>query len=209
MLDDAGWTECKITVSNSLDEHLIRDLLLQGAKIDVFGVGERLITARSEPVFGGVYKLVGIENDDGTVNPKIKISENVAKITNPGYKRVYRFFEKATGRARADYIALADEVVNIETEDLIIRDPNATWKEFHISAGTYEARELLVPIFVGGKQVYQSPPLSEIRDYCTRQVKTLWPEVKRFENPHTYYVDLSDKLLELRNSMLNEKRKRG
>ena len=209
MLDEAGWTDCKITVSNSLDEHLIRDLLLQGAKIDVFGVGERLITARSEPVFGGVYKLCGVENEDGTVNPKIKISENVAKITNPGYKRVYRFFEKSTGRARADYIALADEVVNIEDHDLIIRDPNATWKEFLISAGEYEARELLVPIFEGGKQVYQSPPLAEIRDYCTRQVKTLWPEVKRFENPHTYYVDLSDKLLELRNGMLNEKRKRG
>ena len=209
MLDEAGWTECKITVSNSLDEHLIRDLQLQGAKIDVFGVGERLITARSEPVFGGVYKLCGVENEDGTVTPKIKISENVAKITNPGYKRVYRFFEKATGRARADYIALGDEVVNIDTEDLVIRDPNATWKEFLIPAGEYEAKELLVPIFEGGKQVYQSPSLSEIRDYCTAQVKTLWPEVKRFENPHTYYVDLSDKLLELRNSMLNEKRKRG
>jgi nicotinate phosphoribosyltransferase len=207
MLDEAGWTECKITVSNSLDEYLIRDLLMQGAKIDVYGVGERLITARSEPVFGGVYKLVGIEQEDGSVTPKIKISENVAKITNPGYKRVYRFFEKATGRARADYITLADEEVNIEDHDLIIRDPNATWKEFLIPAGEYEARELLVPIFEGGKQVYQSPPLSEIRDYCTRQVKTLWPEVKRFENPHTYYVDLSDKLLELRNGMLNEKRK--
>ncbi len=207
MLDDAGWTECKITVSNSLDEYLIRDLLLQGAKIDVFGVGERLITARSEPVFGGVYKLCAVEEADGSITPKIKISENVAKITNPGYKRVYRFFEKATGRARADYIALADEVVDIETKDLVIRDPNATWKEFLIPAGEYEARELLVPIFEGGKQVYQSPSLSDIQDYCTRQVKTLWGEVKRFENPHTYYVDLSDKLLELRTGMLNEKRK--
>ena len=209
MLDDAGWTDCKITASNSLDEHLIRDLLQQGAKIDTFGVGERLITARSEPVFGGVYKLCAVEDPDGNITPKIKISENVAKITNPGYKRVYRFFEKATGRARADYIALADEVVDIEHQDLVIRDPNATWKEFVITAGEYEARELLVPVFLGGKQVYQSPALDEIRDYCTRQVKTLWPEVKRFENPHTYYVDLSDKLLELRNSMLNEKRKRN
>ena len=209
MLDDAGWTECKITVSNSLDEHLIRDLLLQGAKIDVFGVGERLITARSEPVFGGVYKLCAVEQDDGTIVPKIKISENVAKITNPGYKRVYRFYEKATGRARADYITLGDEVVDIESADLIIRDPNATWKEFVIPAGEYEARELLVPIFLEGKQVYECPPLDEVRDYCTRQVRTLWPEVKRFENPHNYYVDLSEKLLEMRNSMLNEKRKRN
>ena len=209
MLDDAGWTDCKITVSNSLDEHLIRDLLLQGAKIDCFGVGERLITARSEPVFGGVYKLCAVEEADGTITPKIKISENVAKITNPGYKRVYRFYEKATGRARADYIALADEVVDIENADLVIRDPNATWKEFVIPAGEYEARELLVPIFLNGKQVYQCPPLDEVRDYCTRQVRTLWPEVKRFENPHNYYVDLSDKLLDMRNTMLNEKRKRG
>ncbi len=206
MLDDAGWTDCKITVSNALDEHLIRDLLMQGAQVDVFGVGERMITSRSEPVFGGVYKLCAVEAEDGTIIPKIKISENVSKITNPGYKRVYRFFEKATGRARADYIALADEEVNLEKE-LTICDPNATWKEFTLPAGEYEARELLVPIFIGGKQVYKSPTLPEIRDYCNRQLKTLWPEVKRFEYPHNYYVDLSDKLLTLRNDMLNEKRK--
>ena len=205
MLDDAGWTECKITVSNSLDEYLINNLLQQGAKIDLFGVGERMITSRSEPVFGGVYKLCAVEDKDGNITPKIKISENVAKITNPGYKRVYRCYEKATGRARADYIALADEVID-QSKALTIRDPNATWKEYTFEAGEYEARELLVPIFKDGKQVYECPSLPDIQAYCSRQLKTLWPEVKRFENPHTYYVDLSDKLLELKTTMLKEMR---
>ena len=208
MLDDAGWTDCTITVSNSLDEYLIRDLLHQGAQINTFGVGERLITSRSEPVFGGVYKLCAIEDDEGNVIPKIKISENVSKITNPGFKRVYRFYEKETGKAHADYICLYDETVDT-TQDLTIRDPNATWKETTLKGGTFEARELLVPIFQDGKQVYQSPALRSIRDYCAQQVDTLWPEVTRFDYPHNYYVDLSDKLLTLPNQMLTEKKARG
>ena len=140
--------------------------------------------------------------------PKIKISENVSKITNPGFKRVYRFYEKETGKAHADYICLYDETVDT-TQDLTIRDPNATWKETTLKGGTFEARELLVPIFQGGRQVYQSPALPEIREYCARQVDTLWPEVTRFDYPHNYYVDLSDKLLTLRNQMLTEKKARG
>lgn len=205
MLDDAGWTECKITVSNSLDEYLIRDLLHQGAKIDTFGVGERLITAKSEPVFGGVYKLCAVEEDDGSILPKIKISENVTKITNPGFKHVYRFYEKETGKAHADYICLYDETVN-DTEDITIRDPNATWKQLTLKGGTFVAKELLVPIFREGKQVYQNPSLSEIKSYCAKQVDTLWSEVTRFDNPHKYYVDLSDTLLTLRNTMITEKK---
>lgn len=208
MLDDAGWTDCKITVSNSLDEYLIRELLHQGAQIDTFGVGERLITSKSEPVFGGVYKLCAVETDDGEIIPKIKISENVAKITNPGFKRVYRFYEKETGKAHADYICLYDERVD-DSRDLTIRDPNATWKELTLKGGTFEARELLVPIFKDGVQVYQSPTLPEIKAYCARQIDTLWPEVTRFDYPHNYYVDLSDRLLELRNRMLNEKKSLG
>lgn len=205
MLDDAGWTDCKITVSNSLDEYLIRDLLHQGAQINTFGVGERLITAKSEPVFGGVYKLCAVENADGSILPKIKISENVTKITNPGFKRVYRFYEKETGKAHADYICLHDETVN-DMEDITIRDPNATWKQLTLKGGTFVAKELLVPIFRGGKQVYQNPSLSEIKQYCAKQVDTLWPEVTRFDNPHKYYVDLSDTLLSLRNTMITEKK---
>ena len=205
MLDDAGWTECTITVSNALDEHLIRELLRQGAQINTFGVGERMITSKSEPVFGGVYKLCAVEAPDGTIIPKIKISENVAKITIPGFKKVYRFIEKETGKAHADYICLHDETPDM-SKDLTIRDPNATWKELTLEAGKFEARELLVPIFVNGEQVYQSPALPEIKDYCAQQIETLWPEVTRFDYPHNYYVDLSDTLLELRNHMLTEKK---
>ena len=199
MLDDAGWTECKISVSNSLDEYLIQDMLLQGAQIDMFGVGERLITAKSEPVFGGVYKLVAIEEPDGTVVPKIKVSENVEKITVPHFKKVYRFYGRDTGKAIADYMALHDETVD-DTRDLTIFDPLATWKKKRIY--NFEARELLVPVFLGGKRVYDSPPLTEIRDYCRRQVETLWDEVKRFDYPHKYYVDLSDKLWDIEQHLL-------
>ena len=199
MLDDAGWTECKISVSNSLDEYLIQDMLLQGAQIDMFGVGERLITAKSEPVFGGVYKLVAIEEPDGTVVPKIKVSENVEKITVPHFKKVYRFYGRDTGKAIADYMTLHDETVD-DTKDLTIFDPLATWKKKHIY--NFEARELLVPIFLNGKRVYDSPPLPEIRDYCQQQVDTLWDEVKRFDYPHKYYVDLSDKLWDIQQHLL-------
>ena len=200
MLDEAGWPECKITVSNSLDEKLIETLLLQGAQIDAFGVGERMITAKSDPVFGGVYKLCAIEKEDGTVVPKIKISENVGKITNPHYKRLYRFFDRATGMAEADYITVYDEVVD-DTQPLEICDPDATWKKKTME--NFEAKELQVPIFKNGELVYQCPTLPEIRQYCKEQIATLWPEVLRFDNPHNYYVDLSDRLLKIKLDLLN------
>ena len=200
MLDEAGWPECKITVSNSLDEKLIETLLLQGAQIDAFGVGERMITAKSDPVFGGVYKLCAIEKEDGTVVPKIKISENVGKITNPHYKRVYRFFDRETGMAEADYITVYDEVVD-DTQPLVICDPDATWKKKTMV--NFEAKELQVPIFKNGELVYDCPSLPEIKQYCKEQIATLWPEVLRFDNPHNYYVDLSDKLLKIKMDLLN------
>ena len=199
MLDEAGWTECQISVSNSLDEYIIRDLLRQGAQIDMFGVGERLITARSEPVFGGVYKLVAVEKDDGVVTPKIKISENVAKITNPHYKRLYRFYGKDNGKAIADYLAIYDEVID-DTKDMEIFDPDATWKRKTVY--NFTAKELQVPIFKGGELVYKLPSLEEIRTYCREQVDTLWDEIKRFDNPQTYYVDLSQKLWDVKYGLL-------
>ena len=200
MLDDAGWPDCKITVSNALDERLIAGLLRQGAQVDSFGVGERLITARSEPVFGGVYKLAAIEDADGNIIPKIKISENVGKITNPHFKKVYRFYSKDSGMAEADYICLHDEVVD-DTQPLEICDPDATWKKKVLTGFT--ARELQVPIFRGGKLVYQKPALNDIRAYCADQLTTLWPEVLRFDYPHNYYVDLSEKLLKIKLDLLN------
>lgn len=199
MLDEAGWPECKITVSNALDERLIADLLLQGAQIDSFGVGERLITARSEPVFGCVYKLAAIE-ERGQIVPKIKISENVGKITNPGFKRIYRFYDRDTGMAEADYICLHDENVD-DSQPIVICDPEARWKNKFMS--NYSARELLVPIFKNGELVYDLPSLAEIKTYCAAQLETLWPEVRRFDNPHNYYVDLSEQLMELKDDMLN------
>ena len=201
MLDEAGWPECEISVSNSLDEYLIQDLLRQGAQIDMFGVGERLITAKSEPVFGGVYKLVAVERPDGTIEPKIKISENVGKITNPHFKKLYRFYGADTGKAIADYLCLHDETVN-DGEDLEIFDPEATWKRKKVY--NFHARELQVPVFRNGELVYQLPTLDEIRSYCREQVDTLWDEVKRFDNPHTYYVDLSQKLWEIKYRLLKD-----
>ena len=201
MLDEAGWPECEISVSNSLDEYLIQDLLRQGAQIDMFGVGERLITAKSEPVFGGVYKLVAVERPDGTIEPKIKISENVGKITNPHFKKLYRFYGADTGKAIADYLCLHDETVN-DGEDLEIFDPEATWKRKKVY--NFQARELQVPVFRNGELVYQLPTLDEIRSYCREQVDTLWDEVKRFDNPHTYYVDLSQKLWEIKYRLLKD-----
>jgi len=197
MLDEAGWTECTITCSNSLDEYLITDLIRQGAQINCFGVGERLITARSESVFGGVYKLVAVEKPDGTILPKIKISENVSKITNPGFKKVYRFYGNE-GKCFADYICLRDEVVDGQPVELF--DPAATWKRQTVTE--YTVRELLQPVFCGGELVYDRPSLQEIRAYCDGQVETLWDEVKRFDNPHNYYVDLSQKLWDLKNELL-------
>ena len=199
MLDAAGWTECAISVSNSLDEYIIRDILRQGAKIDMFGVGERLITARSEPVFGGVYKLAAVEEPDGTIVPKIKISENVVKITNPHYKKLYRFYAKDTGKAIADYMTVYDEVVD-DSKDMEIFDPEATWKTKRVF--NFTAKELQVPIFKGGELVYKLPALEEIRTYCKEQVDTLWDEIKRFDNPQTYYVDLSQKLWDVKYGLL-------
>ena len=201
MLDDAGLTECKIVASNSLDEDIILALIRQGAAVDAFGVGERMITAKSAPVFGGVYKLCAREEPDGTIIPKIKISENAAKITNPHYKKVYRLFDKENGKAIADYIAVHDEVVD-GSAPIELFDPDYTWKRKTVT--DYTVRELQVPIFLGGKCVYQSPSTTEIRDYCTKEVDTLWDEVKRFENPHNYYVDLSQKLWDIKHELLKQ-----
>ena len=199
MLDEAGWASCKISCSNALDEYLIQDLLNQGAQIDLFGVGERLITARSEPVFGCVYKLAAVEDEAGNIIPKIKVSENVGKITNPHFKKVYRFYGNDTGKAIADYICLHDEVVD-DSRDLEIFDPQATWKRKNIY--NFTAKELLVPIFQNGELVYNMPSLPEIQKYCAEQVDTLWDEVQRFDNPHTYYVDLSQKLWDIKYALL-------
>ena len=203
MLDEAGWTECKITVSNSLDEIIIQDLLIQGAQIDAFGVGERLITARSEPVFGGVYKLVAYEDDEGNVVPKIKLSENVSKITTPQYKRVYRLFGNETGKAIGDWLCTYDEDVKSNCNpdgSLTIFDPDATWKKKTIN--NFTAKELQKPIFVEGRLVYDMPSLEEIQQYCADQMETMWDEVKRFDNPHNYYVDLSQKLWDIKYDLL-------
>ena len=199
MLDEAGWTECRITVSNSLDERLIRDLIRQGAQIDSFGVGERLITSKSSPVFDGVYKLCAVEKEDGTRIPKIKISENVGKITNPDFKKLYRFYSLETGHAEADYICLREEFVD-DTQPLTICDPVARWKRKTME--NYRAVELQVPVFQNGELVYRLPSLPEIKAYCAEQIETLWPEVKRFDNPHQYYVDLSEKLMAMKDAML-------
>ena len=201
MLDEAGWESCKISCSNALDEYLIQDLLNQGAQIDLFGVGERLITARSEPVFGCVYKLVAVEDKDGNVVPKIKISENVGKITTPHFKKLYRFYGRDTGKAIADYLCVYDETVD-DSDKMTIFDPEATWKRKEVYH--FEARELLVPIFKNGELVYKQPSLEEIRAYCAAQVDTLWDEVKRFDNPHRYYVDLSQKLYDIKQELLTK-----
>ena len=201
MLDEAGWESCKISASNSLDEYIIQDILRQGAKVDLFGVGERMITSKSDPVFGGVYKLAAIEKEDGTIVPKIKISENVGKITNPHFKKVYRIFDKATGKAEADYITVWDEVIE-EGQPLELFDPDATWKRRTYT--DYTIKPLQEKIFDHGELVYQQPTLPEIQKYCREQIDTLWDEVKRFENPHTYYVDLSKRLWTVKKQLLEE-----
>ena len=203
MLDEAGWPECQISVSNSLDERLIQNLFLQGAQIDMFGVGERMITAKSEPVFGGVYKLTAVENENGEIIPKIKCSENVEKITIPHFKKVYRLYNRDNGKAIADYMTVYDETVD-ESQPLMLFDPYATWKTKNVC--NFEARELLVPVFLKGKRVYQSPSLKEIQSYCKQQVDTLWDEIKRFDNPQTYYVDLSQKLWDIQQELLRKNR---
>jgi nicotinate phosphoribosyltransferase len=198
MLDEAGYEDCKIVASNSLDEYLIRDMLNQGAKVDTFGVGERLITSASNPVFGGVYKLAAVESG-GVLQPRIKVSENVAKITNPGFKKVYRLYEKESGKAIADVITLFDETID-DTQPYELFDPVHTWKRKTVT--DYVARPLLEPLFLKGECVYEAPKLEDIRSYCAQQLATLWDEVTRFENPHKYYVDLSQPLWDLKDRLL-------
>ncbi len=200
MLDDAGFEDCQIVASNALDEDLIRDMLSQGAKIDSFGVGERLITAASAPVFGGVYKIVATE-ENGVKIPKIKLSENVAKITTPCAKKLYRLFDNESGKAVADIITLFDEEIDF-SKPYELFDPIHTWKKKTVS--NYTAKPLLVKLFDKGKKVYNSPPLNEIRSYCENQIDTLWDELKRFENPHKYYVDLSKNLWKEKQRLLDE-----
>lgn len=200
ILDEAGYPDCKIVASSSLDEYVIRELLLQGAKIDSFGVGERLITAKSQPVFGGVYKLVAIE-ENGQLVPKIKISENVNKITNPGFKQVYRFYDKRSNKAIADLITLHDEEID-ESKPYEIFHPIYTWKRKTLD--NFYVRKLLVKIFENGKCIYESPNIHEIKDYCKEQLDLLWDEVKRFERPHRYIVDLSQDLWDIRDRLLKE-----
>ena len=198
MLDEAGFSDCKIVASNSLDEYIIRDILVQGAKVDVFGVGERMITSRSEPVFGGVYKLVATEEQD-RITPKIKLSENVGKITNPGFKHVWRLFDKTNKKAIADVITMEEENID-ESKPYEIFDPEHTWKRKNIT--NFYAKKLQIKIFSHGECVYDSPDLNSIREYCREQVDTLWDEVLRFENPHKYYVDLSQKLWGIKEKLL-------
>lgn len=199
MLDEAGHSDAKIVISNSLDEYIIRDVLMQGACIDSFGVGERLITAKAEPVLGGVYKLCAVEDENGKIYPKIKVSENVEKVTNPGYKKVYRLFDKE-GNAFADIIMLADEPAPTPGNCTIV-DPGSARMVKHLDS-MFEVQELLVPIFEKGKCVYEEKSVQEIRDYCREALEKVWDEVRRFDNPHRYYVDLSPKLYALKTKML-------
>ena len=199
MLDEAGWQTCQISCSNSLDEYIIEDILNQGAQIDMFGVGERLITAKSEPVFGGVYKLVAVERESGEVVPKIKVSENVAKITIPHFKKFYRFYDRTNGKALADYLCLYDETPD-DTQPLTIFHPENTWKRKTLT--NFRAENMMVPVFRAGELVYDLPSLKDIRKRCAEQLETLWPEVRRFENPHGYYVDLSNRLWDIRHDLL-------
>lgn len=203
VLDAEGLTDCIIVASNSLDEYIIRGLFHQGAKVDAFGVGERLITAKSDPVFGGVYKLCAVENENGEIVPKIKLSENVGKITTPHFKKVYRLFGRDTGKAEADLICVYDETVD-DTKPLEIFDPENTWKTKTLE--NFRAEELLLKIFENGKQVYILPTLKEIRVHCKASLESMWEEVKRFDNPHNYYVDLSEKLWNIKYSMIKEQR---
>ena len=203
MLDEAGFEDAVIAASNDLDEHLIRSLKNQGAQITSWGVGTNLITSKDCPSFGGVYKLAAIKQEDGTYQSKIKLSENIEKITNPGNKTVYRIYDKETGKMRADLICFVDEVYD-ENEDLLLFDPAATWKKTLLEAETYTMREILVPVFINGECVYESPTVTEIAAYCKQEKETLWDETKRLSNPHRVYVDLSQKLYDEKQRLLNE-----
>lgn len=200
MLDEAGYSDCKIVASNSLDEYLIRDMIFQGVKVDLFGVGERLITSKSHPVFGGVYKLAAVEQD-GEIKPKIKISENVAKITTPHFKKLYRLYDNKTGKAIADQLCVYDEEID-DSGELVIFDPTYTWKKKKVT--DFTAKQMHQTIFKDGKCVYSKPTYQQICGYCREQVESLWDEIKRFENPHAYYVDLSKKLWQTKNDLLEQ-----
>ena len=202
ILDSEGLTSCRIVVSNSLDEYIIRDILMQGAKVDAFGVGERMITSKSEPVFGCVYKLSAVENENGEIVPRIKISENIIKITNPDFKKLYRFYSKDSGKAEADLITVHDEVIDV-TKPYELFDPAHVWKRKVME--NYELRELLVPIFKNGECVYESPTVTEIRANCAKELESMWDEVLRFENPHNYYVDLSQRLWDEKHALLKKR----
>ncbi len=198
MLDNAGFPDCAITASNSLDEYTIQDMIRQGARVDSFGVGERMITASSAPVFGGVYKLAAVE-ENGQIIPRIKVSENVAKITNPGFKKLWRLYDRDNGKAIADVITLHDEVID-DTQPYEIFDPEHVWKRKTVE--NFRAKPLQVQLFRGGECVYDSPSVERIRSYCREQLDTMWDEVLRFENPHNYYVDLSQKLWDVKQALL-------
>ncbi len=198
MLDNAGFPDCAITASNSLDEYTIQDMIRQGARVDSFGVGERMITASSAPVFGGVYKLAAVE-ENGQIIPRIKVSENVAKITNPGFKKLWRLYDRDNGKAIADVITLHDEVID-DTKPYEIFDPDHIWKRKTVE--NFRAKPLQVQLFRGGECVYDSPSVEQIRSYCREQLDTMWDEVLRFENPHNYYVDLSQKLWDVKQALL-------
>ena len=199
MLDDAGFPDAVIAASNDLDEMLIHDLKMQGAKITSWGVGTNLITSKGCPSFGGVYKLAAIQGADGEFAPKIKISENTEKITNPGNKTIFRVYDKETGKIRADLICFADEIFDTD-QDLLLFDPNATWKKTRLPGGSYRMTEILKPIFINGECVYQSPSVMEIAAYCRQEKETLWDETKRLFFPHRVYVDLSQKLYDTKES---------
>ena len=203
MLDEAGFEDAIISASNDLDELLIHDLKVQGAKITLWGVGTNLITSKDNPSFGGVYKLAAIQEEDGKFVSKIKLSENTEKITNPGNKTIYRIYDKETGKMRADVICFADEFIS-EQEDLLLFDPVATWKKTKLAAGTFTVRELLLPIFLNGECVYESPTVKEIAAYCKQEKETLWDETMRLFNPHKVYIDLSQKLYNEKQALLNQ-----
>ena len=202
MLDAAGFTDAVISASNDLDEYLIESLKLQGAAISSWGVGTNLITSKDNPAFGGVYKLAAIQNHDGSFTPKIKLSENIEKVTNPGNKTVYRIYDKRSGKIKADLICLIGETFD-EKQSLKLFDPNAPWKKTTLAGGSYTMKELLVPIFQNGECIYESPSVMEIQQFCSQQKETIWEETKRFVNPQEIYVDLSDKLYQMKTALLN------
>ena len=203
MLSAAGFDDATISASSDLDEYLIESLKAQDAKINSWGVGTRLITSNDNPAFGGVYKLAAVKDPTtGEFVPKIKLSENTAKVTNPGNKTVYRIYSKSTGKIKADLICLADEKINPD-ETMVVFDPVDTWKKTKILGGTYEVRELLVPVIKEGKRVYTSPSVKEIAAYCRQEKDTLWDESKRLFNPHQMYIDLSPRLYEVKKQLLD------